>query len=74
MMVVMSSSDSFLRMVLLPALSRPSTRMRACAQEHTEEAWVWACNQTASARVTAVGVLLVAAAHTTALLLLQTAR
>lgn len=29
-MVVMSSSDSFLRMVVLPALSNPSTRMRAC--------------------------------------------
>ena len=28
-MVVMSSSDSFLRMVVFPALSRPSTRIRA---------------------------------------------
>ena len=28
--VVISSSESFFRMVVLPALSRPSTRMRAC--------------------------------------------
>lgn len=31
MMVVMSSSESFLRIVVLPALSSPSTRMRACS-------------------------------------------
>eukprot|EP01045_Picozoa_sp_COSAG04_P009161 COSAG04_NODE_524_length_13127_cov_18.191511_17_plen_59_part_00 len=34
MMCVISSSDSFFRIVVLPALSRPSTRMRASCSRY----------------------------------------
>ncbi len=47
-MVVMSSSLRQRRMVVLPALSRPSTRMRACVSQEGTPYHAWPCHGTLS--------------------------